>query len=173
VQRRRSGLGQGGLTGRHGLEPFPRFVQLLEGAALDAGGSRRLDLADGELAKVGSRLFAGGKAQAAFHSSRKPLVDNPESVFRRNGRQSCVVAKNLVDAVFADERKEVLMDVPELDLGRVLLPNHDDAVMGFIVDDGADRVVPKNSLAAESCRGYPVAIFRAARAGGHYYRADD
>jgi hypothetical protein len=74
---------------------------------------------------------------------RKPLVDNPESVFRRDGRQSCVVAQNLADAVLADEREQVLMDIPELDLPRVLLPHHDDAVIGLIVDDGADRVVPK------------------------------
>jgi hypothetical protein len=131
------------LHGRHGLEPFPGFVQLLEGPALDAGGSRRLNVADGELAKTGGRPLTGGKAQAALHGPRKPLVDNPESVFRRDGRQRCVVAKNLVDAVLANEREQVLMDIPELDLGRVLLPNHDDAVMGFIVDDGADRVVPK------------------------------
>ena len=124
-------------------KPFSRFVQLLEGPALDAGGSRRLDVADGKLAKIGGWTFTRGKAQAAFHSPRKPLVDNPESVFRRDGRQSCVVAKNLVDAVLADEREQALMDIPELDLGRVLLPNHDDAVIGFIVDDGADRVVPK------------------------------
>jgi hypothetical protein len=35
------------------------------------------------------------------------------------------------------------MNIPELDLGRILLPNHDDAVIGFLVDDGANRVVPK------------------------------
>jgi len=91
----------------------------------------------------GRQPFTGGKAQAAFHGPWKPLVDNPESVFRRDGRQSCVVAKNLVDAVLADEREQVFMDIPELDLGRVLLPNNDDAVIGFIVVDGADRVVPK------------------------------
>src|ERR1700743_2870029 len=131
------------LTKRHSFEPFPRFVQLLEGPALYAGGSRRLDVADGKLAKMGGRPFTGGKAQAAFHGSRKPLVDNPESVFRRDGRQSCVVTENLIDAVFADEREQTLMDIPELDLSGVLLPNHNNAVVGFIVDDGADWVVPK------------------------------
>jgi hypothetical protein len=35
------------------------------------------------------------------------------------------------------------MDIAELDLGRVLSPNHDDAVIGFIVPDRTDRVVPK------------------------------
>lgn len=135
-------LGLGSLSGGQSFKPFLRFVQLLEGTAFDADGSCRLDVADSELAKIGGRPFTGGKAQAAFHSPRKPLVDNPESVFRRDGRQSCVVAKNLVDAVFADEREQALMDIPELDLSRVLLPNHGDAMIGFIVDDGADRVVP-------------------------------
>ena len=133
----------GCLPGCHSIEPFLRFVQLLEGPAFDADGSSRLDVADGKLAKIGSRPFAGGKAQAAFHSPRKPLVDNPESIFGRDSRQSCVVSKNLVDAVFADERQQALMDISELDLARVLLPNYGDAVIGFIVNDGADRVVPK------------------------------
>ena len=105
------------LGGRNSLEPFPRFVQLLEAPALDAGGGRRLNLADGELAKIGVRPFTGGETQAAFHVPRKPLVDNPESVFRRDGNQSCVVPKNFVSAVLADEREQALMDVPELDPG--------------------------------------------------------
>ena len=79
-------MGSASLRGRHSLEPFPRFVQLIEGPAFDAGRSRRLNVADGEHAKIGSRPFTGGKAQAAFHGPRKPLVDNPESVFRRDGR---------------------------------------------------------------------------------------
>src|ERR1700761_927830 len=136
-------VGPASLPGRYRLQPLLGFVQLFERPALDAGRSCRLDVADGELAKIGGRAFTGGKAQAAFHSSRKPLVDNPESVFRRDGRQSCVVAKNLVDAVLADEREQALVDIPELDLGRVLLPNHVDAVIRFVVDDGANRVIPK------------------------------
>jgi hypothetical protein len=45
--------------------------------------------------------------------------------------------------VLADEREQTLMDIPKLDLGRILFPNHNNAVIDFIVDDGADRVVPK------------------------------
>jgi hypothetical protein len=37
-------------------------MQLLEGPALNAGGSCRLDVADGKLAKMGGRPFTGGKA---------------------------------------------------------------------------------------------------------------
>jgi hypothetical protein len=48
----RLSAGTASLRGRHSFEPFPRFVQLLEGPALDAGGSRRLDVADGELAEI-------------------------------------------------------------------------------------------------------------------------
>ena len=99
-------LEDGSLRGCHGLQPFSRFVQLLEGPALDAGRSRRLDVADRELAKIRGRRFTGGKPQAAFHSPRKPLVNNPESVLGRDGRQSSVVAQNLVGAVLANERKQ-------------------------------------------------------------------
>jgi hypothetical protein len=143
LQRGLKHAGPVNLGGRHGLKPFPRFVQLLEGPALDAGRSLRLDVTDGELAEIGGGRFTGGKSQATFNGPRKPLVDNPESVFRRNGRQSRVVTKYLAAAVLADEREQVLMNIPELDLCRVLLPNYDDAVIGFIVDDGADRVVPE------------------------------
>jgi hypothetical protein len=65
-------------------------------------------VADGKLAKIGGRSFTGGKAQSAFHGPRKPLVDNPESVFRRDGKQSCVLAKNLINAVLADDREQAL-----------------------------------------------------------------
>jgi hypothetical protein len=95
------------------------------------------------LPKWEAGLLLAAKRRPHFHGPREPLVDNPESVFRRDGRQSCVVAKNLVDAVLADEREQVFIDIPKLDLGRVLLPNNDDAVIGFIVADRADRVVPK------------------------------
>ena len=45
------------------------------------------------------------------------------------------------------------MDIPKLNLGRVLLPNHDDAVIGFIVEDGADRIVPKISQQLKAVTG--------------------
>jgi hypothetical protein len=68
------------------------------------GGSAQLDLADGELAKIRGRRLTGSKSQATFHGPWKPLVDNSESVFRRDGGYSCVVTKNLVDTMLADER---------------------------------------------------------------------
>ena len=69
-----------GLANRHGLEPFPSFMQLLEGPAFDVGWSRQLDLADREFAKVGVWPLAGGETQTTSHGPRKPLVDNPDLV---------------------------------------------------------------------------------------------
>src|SRR5580698_9717300 len=100
-------------------------------------------MADSKPAKISVGQLTRGKAQTALDGPRKPLVDNPESVLGRDGRQSSVVAQNLVDAVRANEREQLLVDVAELDLGRVLFPDHDDAVVGLIVPDRADRVVPK------------------------------
>ena len=96
--------------------------------AKDASPCRRNVLIDSQ--SVGGRNFTGCKAQTAFPSSRKRLFDNPESVFRRNSRLRRVVAKNLVDAMLADQREQTLMDIPELDLGRVLPANHANAVIG-------------------------------------------
>jgi len=102
-----------------------------------------MDMTDSEPAKVSVRLFARGKAQTALDRPRKPFVDNPEPVLGRDGRQSGVVAQNLVHAVLANKREQLLMDIAELDLGRVLPPDHLDAVVGFVVPDRTDRVVPK------------------------------
>src|ERR1700722_6710573 len=102
-----------------------------------------MDMTDSEPAEVSVRLFTRGKAQAAFDGPRKPFVDNPEPVLSRNGRQSGVVAQNLVHAVLANEREQLLMDIAKLDLGRVLSPDHLNAVLGFVGPDRTDRVVPK------------------------------
>src|ERR1700721_989698 len=102
-----------------------------------------MDMADSEPAKVSVRLFTRGKAQAALDGPRKPFVDNPEPVLGRDGRQSGVVAQNLVHAMLANEREQLLMDIAELNLGCVLSPNHEDAIVGFVVPDRTDRVFPK------------------------------
>ena len=50
------------------------------------------------------------------------------------------------------------MDIAELDLGRVLFPDHDDAVVGLIVPDRADRVVLKILQKLKAIAG-PLAQF--------------
>ena len=102
-----------------------------------------MDMSDRDPAKVGVGPFAGCKAQTALDGPRKPLVDNPESVFGRDGRESRVVAQNFVNAVFANKGEQLLMDIAKLAVRRVLSPDHDEAMIGLIVPDRADRVVTK------------------------------
>jgi hypothetical protein len=75
--------------------------------------------------------------------------------------------------MLADEREQALMDIPELDIGSVLLPNHDDAITNFIVDDGADRVVPKILQQLKAVAGILSQFFAQIAQIGLYSRADD
>ena len=112
-----------------------------------------------KLCKKLKQMANAAAAQTALDGPRKPFVDNPESVFGRDGRESRVIAQNFVNAVFANEGEQLLMDIAELDLRRVLSPDHDDALIGFVVPDRADRVVTKILQQLKALTGFTAQLF--------------